>query len=57
MNSDQVKGHIEAAKGKVKEVVGIVVGNKEMEQMGKKENAMGKNQVKKGDIKESKKAK
>lgn len=51
MNKDQVKGRVHEAKGKVKEVAGKVVGNKELEQKGKVENALGKVQGTYGDLK------
>jgi uncharacterized protein YjbJ (UPF0337 family) len=51
MNKDQVKGRIHEAKGKVKEVAGKVVGNKELEVKGKAEKAAGKVQGKFGDLK------
>jgi uncharacterized protein YjbJ (UPF0337 family) len=52
MNKDQVNGHIEEAKGKVKEVTGKVVGNKEMELKGNVQKNIGKAQAGVGDIKE-----
>jgi uncharacterized protein YjbJ (UPF0337 family) len=52
MNKDQIKGRVEETKGNVKEAVGKVVGNKELEQEGKLENAAGKVQAKYGDLKE-----
>jgi uncharacterized protein YjbJ (UPF0337 family) len=52
MNKDQVKGRIEEAKGKVKEVAGNLVGNESLEQEGKIQNAKGKVQAGYGDLKE-----
>lgn len=52
MNKDQVKGRVEQAKGKVKEIVGKTVGNKEMEQKGKIQNIGGKVQAGYGEVKE-----
>lgn len=52
MNKDQVKGRAEEAKGKVKEVTGKVVGNKEMEGEGKVQGIAGKTQSKYGDVKQ-----
>ncbi len=52
MNKDQVKGRFEEAKGKVKEVAGNLVGNKDLEQEGKVQNAKGKVQAGYGDLKE-----
>ena len=52
MNKDQVKGRAEEAKGKVKEVVGKAVGNKNLETEGKIDKASGKAQAGYGDTKE-----
>lgn len=52
MNEDQVKGRIEEATGKVKEVAGKVTGDKELEQEGKVQNIGGKVQAGYGDLKE-----
>ena len=52
MNKDQVKGRIEEATGKVKEVAGKVTGDKELEQEGKVQNVGGKVQAGYGDLKE-----
>lgn len=52
MNKDQVKGRSEQAKGKVKEVTGKVVGNKDLEQEGKLQKIGGKVQAEYGDLKE-----
>lgn len=52
MNKDQVKGRIKEAKGKAKEIAGKVVGNKDLEQEGKIENADGKVQAGYGDLRE-----
>ena len=52
MNKDQVKGRIEQATGKVKEVAGKVTGDKELEQEGKVQNVGGKVQAGYGDLKE-----
>ena len=51
MNKDQTNGRIEEAKGKVKEVAGKIVGNKELEQKGKIQNLAGKTQAAFGDVK------
>lgn len=51
MNKDQVKGRTESAKGKVKEVTGKAVGNKELEGKGKAEQVRGKGQSTYGDVK------
>jgi uncharacterized protein YjbJ (UPF0337 family) len=52
MNKDQVKGRIEEATGKVKEVAGKVTGDKALEQEGKVQNIGGKVQAGYGDLKE-----
>ncbi|MCM2330346.1 MAG: CsbD family protein, partial [Pseudomonas sagittaria] len=52
MNKDQTQGRIEEAKGKVKEVVGKVVGNEELEQEGKIQKIGGKVQAQLGDLKD-----
>jgi uncharacterized protein YjbJ (UPF0337 family) len=51
INKDQVKGRIDEAKGKAKEVVGKVLGNKELEQKGKIETGVGKVEAGYGDLK------
>ena len=52
MNKDQTTGRINEAKGKVKEVVGNLVGNKDLELKGKVQNTRGKAQATFGDAKE-----
>lgn len=52
MNKDQIKGRVEEAKGKVKQVTGKAVGNKELELEGRIEEAGGKIQAGYGDLKE-----
>lgn len=51
MNKDQVKGRAEAAAGQVKKTAGKVVGNKDLEDKGKVENAVGKTRSAFGDLK------
>jgi uncharacterized protein YjbJ (UPF0337 family) len=51
MNKDQAKGYIEEAKGKVKELAGKAVGNKELELKGKVQKISGKAEVGLGNIK------
>ncbi|PIT77849.1 general stress protein CsbD [Limnohabitans sp. B9-3] len=53
MNKDQVKGRADQAVGKVKEVVGAAVGNKELELKGAIQKNVGVVQAKVGDIKSS----
>ena len=52
INKDQVKGRIEEAKGKVKEVVGRVFGNKNLEVKGNIQKTVGAAQAFVGDVKE-----
>ncbi len=51
MNKDQVEGRKKGLVGKIKEVAGKIVGNKEMEAKGKVKKAVGKAQAKFGDVK------
>jgi len=51
INKDQIKGRVEEAKGKIKEVSGALVGNERMEDKGKVQKNLGKTQAKYGDIK------
>lgn len=51
MNKDQVKGRIDQAKGKGKELAGKTVGNKELEQKGKAQKLGGKVRAGFGDAK------
>jgi len=52
MNKDQVKGHVEEAKGRAQEVLGKAAGNKEMENNGKTKKIGGMIQKEKGNIKD-----
>jgi len=52
MNKDQVKGRVKEVKGNAKQIAGIVVGDKTLEQKGKLQNAVGKAQAGYGDLKE-----
>jgi uncharacterized protein YjbJ (UPF0337 family) len=52
MNKDQVKGRIEKAKGKVKELAGRIVGNRTLEQKGWIGKALGRVQAGYGDLKD-----
>lgn len=52
MNKHQVKGRVDEAKGKVKEVVGHVVGNEDLELEGHVQKNVGKIEAGLGDIKE-----
>ena len=53
INKDQVKGRADEAVGKVKEVVGAAVGNKELEVKGAIQKNIGIVQAKVGDAKAS----
>jgi len=44
MNKDQVKGGLKRAKGKVQEVAGRAVGNKDLQARGGANQALGKTQ-------------
>lgn len=48
--NDQINGKLHEVKGKVKETVGQVVGNPDLESEGKAENLGGKVQKKIGDV-------
>ena len=50
MNKEQVKGRVEEAKGKVKEVAGHLVGNKELEEKGNIQKNVGKARAGVGDL-------
>jgi uncharacterized protein YjbJ (UPF0337 family) len=52
MNKDQVKGRVEAAKGKIKEVAGRTVGNHDLEDRGTIEKIGGTVQKNYGDLKQ-----
>lgn len=53
MNNDQVKGRVDQAVGKVKEVAGKTVGNERLEGEGLADQGKGKLQSGYGDAKES----
>jgi uncharacterized protein YjbJ (UPF0337 family) len=50
-NRDKAEGTMHQAKGKIKEVTGRVVGNRDLEAEGKSENLEGKVQEKLGQVK------
>jgi uncharacterized protein YjbJ (UPF0337 family) len=52
MNKDQIKGHVEEAKGKAKEAVGIILDDKDLETEGVIEKNIGKVKSALGDLKE-----
>jgi uncharacterized protein YjbJ (UPF0337 family) len=51
MNKDQVKGRVNEAEGKIKEVAGRLVGNEHLEAKGKVQKVLGEAQAKFGDVK------
>jgi len=51
MNKDQVKGRVEEAKGKAKEVSGVLLDDKKMEIEGNIQKNIGKGQSAWGDLK------
>jgi len=51
MNNDQIKGRIDEVKGKVKQAIGIVVGDKKMEKKGQAKKIKGAVQAGIGDAK------
>jgi uncharacterized protein YjbJ (UPF0337 family) len=53
INKDQVNGRADQAKGKVKEVVGNAVGNKDLEAKGNVQKNLGKVQATVGDAEQS----
>ena len=52
MNKDQVKGRVEEAKGKIKEVTGHATGNPDLEDRGTVQKVGGTVQKNYGDLKE-----
>ena len=52
MNKDQVDGRVEQVKGSVKDAVGSVTGNRELEAEGEAQKTGGKVQAGYGDTKE-----
>jgi uncharacterized protein YjbJ (UPF0337 family) len=51
MNKDQVKGRVNEAEGKIKELAGTLVGNEKLEAKGKAQKIVGKARAKFGDVK------
>ncbi|MBY8607859.1 CsbD family protein [Burkholderia arboris] len=51
MNRDQVKGRIAEAKGKLKEMIGRILGNRTTRMQGTVEQVVGKTQALYGDAK------
>lgn len=52
INKDQVKGRVNQAEGKIKEVAGKLVGNEDLEAKGKVQKILGEAQAKFGDVKQ-----
>jgi uncharacterized protein YjbJ (UPF0337 family) len=52
MNKDQVKGRVEESKGKIKEVVGKLLDDDDMEVNGNMQKNVGKVQASVGDLKQ-----
>jgi len=52
INKDQVKGRAEEVQGKIKEVVGKAVGNKDLEAKGNIQKNIGAVRATVGDVKE-----
>jgi uncharacterized protein YjbJ (UPF0337 family) len=53
INKDQVKGQVNQTEGKIKEVVGKVVGDEKLEAKGKVQGMVGEVQKKLGDVKQA----
>ncbi|MGX4644275.1 CsbD family protein [Massilia sp. SYSU DXS3249] len=53
MNKDQVEGKLQDIGGKIQEEAGKLVGNKEQEAKGLKNQVEGKTQEKYGDVKDA----
>jgi uncharacterized protein YjbJ (UPF0337 family) len=51
-NKDQVRGRVKEAKGKLKQVVGKLVGDRTLEAKGKVQKKLGAAQAKYGDVKQ-----
>lgn len=53
INKDQIKGRAKEAEGKVQEVAGRIVGNKEQEAKGMAKKSLGQLQATLGDVKQN----
>jgi uncharacterized protein YjbJ (UPF0337 family) len=51
-NKDQTKGRVKEVTGKIKETVGKLVGNEQLESKGKAETILGKARADYGDVKQ-----
>jgi uncharacterized protein YjbJ (UPF0337 family) len=52
MNKDQLRGQVNRTEGKIKEVVGIAVGDQKLETKGKVQRVVGEVQTTVGDVKQ-----
>ena len=52
-NKDKVKGRVNEAEGKMKELAGKLVGNEKLEAKGQAQKILGKAQAKFGDVKKA----
>ena len=55
MNKDQVRGRIEKAKGQVRQLAGMIAGNKTLEEEGRIGKTLGSVRARYGDLKEDRK--
>jgi uncharacterized protein YjbJ (UPF0337 family) len=53
INKDQIKGRVNEAEGKIKELTGKLVGNESLEAKGAAQKIVGKAQAKFGDVKKA----
>jgi uncharacterized protein YjbJ (UPF0337 family) len=53
MNKDQVRGRIEKAKGKVRELAGRIAGDRTLEEKGRIGKTLGSVRARYGDLKDS----
>lgn len=51
MNNDQIKGRVKETEGKAKQVVGHVTGDRKLEEKGRMQKDVGKEQAVHGDVK------
>jgi uncharacterized protein YjbJ (UPF0337 family) len=53
INKDQVRGRVNQAEGKIKQVVGKIVGDRKLEAKGKVQGVFGKAQTKFGNARQT----
>ena len=53
MKKEQIQGVIEEGEGKIKEITGKIIGNKELEEKGNIQKNIGKVKAACGDLKDS----